>query len=99
MNLVKEMPLSEGSKWKEEELLVLVSVPNPQSEQTPGIFPGIGSHRRSTGCSFSASWRELSRGVNGKCCYSPANPIALGRSVINCNEEGSWGPNYGRRVV
>lgn len=61
MNLIKEMPLSEGSKLEEEELLMLVSVPNPQSEQIPGIFPGTRSHMRGTSCCFSASWRE--RGV------------------------------------
>lgn len=84
VNLIKGMSLSEGSRL-EEELLILVSVPNSQSEQTPGIFPGIRSHVRGTSCYFSTSWREPSRGVNSKCCCSPADPVAVGRSVVNWN--------------
>lgn len=41
-SLKKEMPLAGGGKWEEGKLLVLLSVPNPQSEQKSlGFFPGI----------------------------------------------------------
>lgn len=100
MNLIKEIPLSVGSKLEEkEESLVLVSLPNPQSEQTPGIFPGIGSHMKGIGCNLGVSWREPSRGVNSICRCSPANPVAPGGSVTNRSEERCWGPKYGKRVI
>lgn len=84
MNLIKEMPLSKGSRLANEDLLMLVSVLNPQSEQIPEIFPGIGSQMSDTSRDFSSLCRELSGGVSSKCCCSPDSPAALGRSVIVC---------------
>lgn len=45
-SLKKEMPLAGGGKWEEGKLLVLLSVPKPQSEQNPpGFFLESGARR------------------------------------------------------